>query len=192
MKKIVFILSLTLIVLLSACDDSSVVKSEWQIAQELGFQNVTRKVGSDGYNSVTSLSNDGFIVYKEITDGNGAKPLFTDKVKVLYTGWYKRDWSKGDTYQNAEGQIIKNKLIFDSTSFRANNPSTFSVAATTGGYYSSGGLIDGMSTALQNMEVGDKWEVWMPQELGYGGSAQTSIPGYTTLVFEIELLEIVK
>jgi len=49
-----------------------------------------------------------------------------------------------------------------------------------------------MSTALQNMEVGDKWEVWIPQELGYGAIPQTSIPAYTTLVFEIELLEIVK
>jgi len=44
MKKIVYILSLALVVLLSACDDSTVVKSEWQIAQEAGFQNVTLNI----------------------------------------------------------------------------------------------------------------------------------------------------
>jgi FKBP-type peptidyl-prolyl cis-trans isomerase FklB len=40
------------------------------------------------------------------------------------------------------------------------------------------------------MKVGDIWEIWVPWELGYGSSGSGSIPGYTTLVFEIELMEI--
>lgn len=52
------------------------------------------------------------------------------------------------------------------------------------------GVIDGFSTALQHMKEGDIWEIWVPWELGYGSSGSGSIPGYTTLVFEIELMEI--
>ena len=51
-------------------------------------------------------------------------------------------------------------------------------------------VVDGFSTALQHMKVGDKWEVWMPWRLGYGANGSNAIPAHTTLVFEIELLEI--
>ena len=54
------------------------------------------------------------------------------------------------------------------------------------------GVVDGFSTALQHMKVGDKWEVWMPWRLAYGVTGKGNIPGYTTLVFEIELVEIVE
>jgi peptidylprolyl isomerase/FKBP-type peptidyl-prolyl cis-trans isomerase FklB len=53
-------------------------------------------------------------------------------------------------------------------------------------------LIDGFSTALQHMEVGDKWEVWIPWQLGYGAIGQREIKAYSTLVFEIELVDIVR
>jgi len=52
-------------------------------------------------------------------------------------------------------------------------------------------LIVGFSVALQNMVVGDKWEVWIPYYFGYGTEKVGSIPGYSTLIFEIELLSIV-
>lgn len=40
------------------------------------------------------------------------------------------------------------------------------------------------------MKVGDKWEVWIPWKLGYGEKDYNDIPAHTTLVFELELLEI--
>ena len=52
------------------------------------------------------------------------------------------------------------------------------------------GLIQGFSIALQNMRVGDRWIVYIPQELGYGRRASGPIPGCSTLIFEIELLSI--
>ena len=51
-------------------------------------------------------------------------------------------------------------------------------------------LIDGWSIALQQMCVGDKWEVYIPAEMGYGRFSQPGIPGGSTLIFEIELLGI--
>ena len=51
-------------------------------------------------------------------------------------------------------------------------------------------LIEGWIIALQQMCVGDKWEVYIPAEMGYGRFSQPGIPANSTLVFEIELLGI--
>ncbi len=51
-------------------------------------------------------------------------------------------------------------------------------------------LIDGWIIAMQQMCVGDKWEVYIPAEMGYGKFSQPGIPGNSTLIFEIELLSI--
>lgn len=49
-------------------------------------------------------------------------------------------------------------------------------------------LIEGWVIALQQMHVGDKWEIYIPSELGYGSLSQPGIPANSTLIFEIELL----
>jgi FKBP-type peptidyl-prolyl cis-trans isomerase len=49
-------------------------------------------------------------------------------------------------------------------------------------------LIEGWIIAMQQMHVGDKWEVYIPPEMGYGKFSQSGIPGGSTLIFEIELL----
>lgn len=51
-------------------------------------------------------------------------------------------------------------------------------------------LIEGWIIALQQMHVGDKWELYIPAEMGYGKFSQPGIPGGSTLIFEIELLGI--
>lgn len=48
-------------------------------------------------------------------------------------------------------------------------------------------LIEGWIIALQHMCVGDKWEIYIPSELGYGKYSQPGIPAHSTLVFELEL-----
>lgn len=52
------------------------------------------------------------------------------------------------------------------------------------------GLIEGWIIAMQHMCVADKWEVYIPSEMGYGKFSQPDIPGGSTLIFEIELLGI--
>lgn len=51
-------------------------------------------------------------------------------------------------------------------------------------------LIEGWIIAMQRMHIGDKWEVYIPAEMGYGKFSQPGIPGGSTLIFEIELLAI--
>ena len=51
-------------------------------------------------------------------------------------------------------------------------------------------LIEGWIIAMQQMHIGDKWEIYIPAEMGYGKFSQPGIPGGSTLIFEIELLGI--
>ena len=51
-------------------------------------------------------------------------------------------------------------------------------------------LIEGGIIVMQQMHIGDKWEIYIPAELGYGKLSQPGIPGGSTLIFEIELLGI--
>ena len=51
-------------------------------------------------------------------------------------------------------------------------------------------LIEGWIIAMQQMCVGDKWEIYLPAEMGYGNFSQPGIPGGSTLIFEIELMQI--
>ena len=101
--------------------------------------------------------------YKVITAGTGEKPKATDRVKVHYRG------------------TLQDGTEFDS-SYKRNEPTTFGV----------GQVIKGWTEALQLMPVGSKWELYIPQDLAYGSHATGNIPAYSTLVFEVELLEIVK
>jgi len=164
-------------ILFTSCDKTETFDDKWKLDNEAQFAQIA---ANTEYTKINSQSGNGFIMVKKIASGNGETPYFTDKVKVLYTGWYKNIWTEPDTYTDDKGNIIYNKVIFDTTS-NNNIARTFAV----------NGVVDGFSTALQHMQVGDKWEVWIPWKLGYGESGTGTIKGYSTLVFEIELVDIV-
>lgn len=176
-KQTLFLLC-CLTLLFTSCDETETFDDKWKQDNEAQFATIA--VNSE-YAKIESASGSGFIMYKEIESGDGETPYFTDQVKVLYTGWYKNVWSQPDTYTNDKGDLIYNKVIFDTTE-NNNIPRTFRV----------NGVVDGFSTALQHMQVGDKWEVWIPWKLGYGESGSGTIQEYTTLVFVIELVAIVE
>lgn len=175
-RNSILIFTFLFTLLFSACDKTETFDDQWKLDNEAQFTAITV---NPAYTKLNSQSGNGFVMYKEIQSGNGETPYFTDKVKVLYTGWYKNIWSMPDTYTDDKNNIIYNKVIFDSTE-NNNIPRTFAV----------NGVVDGFSTALQHMKVGDKWEVWMPWKLAYGEAGNTTIAGYTTLVFEIELVSV--
>ena len=177
--KLLFILTLAALVFAS-CSKDDETDTIWKDNNEAAF---AKTAAMPEYKPIKSASNSGIIAYKVLKegDGDGNSPLYTDRVKVLYTGWFKRvDWNKEDIFTNEDGRTIKNKYIFDSTDNRNGVASEFVVS----------GVVDGFSTALQHMKVGDKWEVWMPPKLGYGASGKNPIQPFTTLVFEVELVEI--
>lgn len=174
-----YFVSILFALLFSACDDKTeTFDDQWKLDNEAQFAAISN---NSEYVRINSQSGKGYIMVKNLVTGNGETPYFTSQVKVRYTGWYKNVWSMPDVYTDDKGNIIQNKVIFDTTE-TTKIPRTFSV----------NGVVDGFSTALQRMQVGDKWEVWMPWKLAYGESGNSTIKGYTTLVFEIELVSIVK
>ncbi len=100
--------------------------------------------------------------YEVLTPGTGAKPKSTDKVTVHYTG------------------TLINGMVFDSSVERG-EPATFGVTQ----------VIQGWVEALQLMETGAKWKLFIPYDLAYGErGAGSDIGPYSTLIFEVELLKI--
>ena len=104
----------------------------------------------------------GGILYKVLEEGEGRGEV---KPRSIVTCHYK-------------GSLITGK-VFDN-SFGRNCPEAFRV----------NDLINGFQIALVNMHIGDKWEVYIPAEMGYGSRNSGDIPGNSTLVFVIQLLGI--
>lgn len=99
--------------------------------------------------------------YKIITKGKGAIPSATDTVEVHY-----------------EGRLIDG-TVFDS-SYTRNKSTKFAVNQ----------VIPGWTEALTLMPVGSTWELYIPADIAYGERAMASIPGNSTLIFKVELLNI--
>lgn len=102
------------------------------------------------------------IYYKIIKQGNGERPVRGNVINTAYEGWLYNDTVSFDSDKNYE----------------------FVLGAT---------VVEGWNIVLENMRVGDKWKVYIPYNLGYGSTGNTSgdIPGYSTLIFDLELKEIV-
>lgn len=100
--------------------------------------------------------------YEVLKEGNGKQPKATDKVKCDY-----------------EGTLIDGTM-FDS-SIKRGQPAVFGVNQ----------VIPGWVEALQLMSEGAKWRLYIPAELGYGAQgAGEMIPPHSTLIFDVELIEV--
>lgn len=101
--------------------------------------------------------------YQIITKGTGAVPKSTDRVKAIYRG------------------TMIDGTMFDES--KGGQPTQFSVR----------GVIKGWTEALQLMPLGSKWKLFIPSDLAYGdGGRRPPIGPNSTLLFDIELVEIVK
>ena len=103
--------------------------------------------------------------YKILKKGNGPKPIDGDRVRVNY-----------------EGKLIDG-TVFDS-SYKRGEPIEFGLDQ----------VIPGWTEGLKLMPVGSTFMLYIPQELAYGENVQPNgpIPPYSTLIFKVELLDIVK
>jgi len=102
--------------------------------------------------------------YEVMNAGIGPKPTAEDKVTTHYHG------------------MLMDGTVFDS-SVQRNEPATFPV----------NGVIAGWVEALQLMNTGSKWKLFIPYNLAYGDrGAGQAIPPFATLIFEVELLKVHK
>ena len=102
------------------------------------------------------------LTYYDLKVGDGATPTPTSDVRVHYTGW------------------LLNGSKFDSSVDR-NEPFEFKL---------TGGVIDGWLEGVRTMKVGGKRKLIIPPHLGYGQQSKPKIPPGSTLVSDVELLDI--
>ncbi len=107
---------------------------------------------------------DSGLQYQVLVEGNGPKPSAADTVKVHYHG------------------TLIDGSVFDS-SVERDSPASFGVTQ----------VIRGWTEALQLMNVGSKYKLFIPQDLAYGTSPHPGGPikPYMALIFDVELLEII-
>ena len=103
-------------------------------------------------------------------------PLYTDSVLVNYVG------RTMPTYSYKEGRVFDHSGVYIDEAEVIHPvyavPAALHVANT----------IEGFTTVLQHMHVGDRWEVYIPSALGYAASSMNaSLPAYSTLIFDLEL-----
>lgn len=102
------------------------------------------------------------IYYKVLKQGDktSARPTTRSIITAHYTGWT----INGKKFDSSRGGVPLACRLCD--------------------------LIEGWIITMQQMHIGDKWEIYLPAEMGYGKFSQPGIPGGSTLIFEIELISI--
>ncbi len=109
------------------------------------------------------ITTESGLEYEVLKEGSGVKPVAGDKVKVHYHG------------------TLIDGTVFDSSVDRG-EPATFGVTQ----------VIKGWVEGLQLMNVGSKFKFYIPAELAYGQRGSAAIGPMETLIFEVELLDVIK
>ena len=113
---------------------------------------------------MSEITTDSGLKYEDTVTGGGAEATAGKTVSVHYTGW------------------LENGSKFDSSKDR-NDPFRFRLGA--------GQVIRGWDEGVQGMKIGGTRKLTIPSELGYGArGAGGVIPPNATLIFEVELLDI--
>lgn len=127
------------------------------------------RLPADNPNDLTATPSVNNYVYCHVEKkGDGdISPIYTDSIRANYRVW-----------------LINGELI--DQSFKGELDPSINVPAE----FAMSGMIDGWTTAVQQMHAGDIWTVYMPYTLGYGQTKTGSIPGYSTLKYLINLVDV--
>lgn len=177
MKKYGFYLIVMLVTLFvgtSCSDDNDDHLNEWMVANQVAFNAIK---ANPEYKELKSLGNEGSIYYKVLAKGESTDTAkYTSTVTCYYKGWFVAEYPE---YNIQNGTVFVQRLFDD-------GPAASYKVSSSSGYIST----SGWKTALQHMVKGDKWEIWIPYQLAYGREGDSQIPGYSTLVFEIEVVTV--
>jgi FKBP-type peptidyl-prolyl cis-trans isomerase FkpA len=144
--------------------DRLVQDKKVEFKAQIGDEN--RAVGIEFLTNNAKLSGiivtDSGLQYEILKNAEGSKPKATDTVKVNYLG------------------TLLDGTVFDS-SYSRNKPASFPLNR----------VIKGWTEGVQLMNTGAKYKFYVPSELAYGARSTGKITSYSTLIFEVELLEII-
>jgi len=150
---------------LEASEINDILNEEYQRVQSKSYEEVIAKSKeflAENAKREGVVELESGLQYEVITEGDGAKPKLSDTVTTHYHG------------------TLPNGTVFDSSVDRG-QPASFPVS----------GVIKGWTEALQLMNVGSKYKLFVPSDLAYGAQgAGNDIGPHQALVFEVELLDI--
>ena len=183
---------LTCVPLLSSCEedddddgDDETEFDNWKERNDLAIADWAadtslKKVRNYTLNENAPAGNGDYVYVKVLEAGNGIGcPMLTDSVRIAYRGRL----IPSKTYP--EGYVFDQSYLND-FSWKTAYPAQFPAPNVV--------LITGLQSALLQMHIGDRWEVYVPYTLGYGTSNATtssgviSVPAYSTLIFDIRLV----
>ena len=163
-NKLFYLLIIPLfsIAFLSCSDNNDNSYKEWRAENEAYIADIKEQATNSTSVSEVFLDGGPGSIYREIIKSSESE----NGIFPLYTDQvdvrYKGELINGTVFDDASERIV---------SFNVN------------------GVVKGFTIALQKMQVGDKWKVYIPWELGYGYAGSGSkVPPYSALIFEIELL----
>ena len=184
-KKIYLIPLLLLAFVFTSCEETKEISKydNWQERNDAFIDSLynvyTTQADHGGLERIQLLTNpSAYIFYKKLAPvetlegyvASSEKPLDgTTKVDVYYKG-------VNILKERFDGFTGSEPTVYD-------EPLSFSVTY--------GSIIDGWWEVLQQMSLGERWEVYIPWNYGYGSSGSGSILGYSTLIFDMQLFRIV-
>lgn len=160
-----------LVVIISSCEKAVSVSeayAEWKVKNE-AFYDDAKSSGKYDELRIPANRGGGTILYKVLTSGDPTtqRPYYTSTVAVHYKGWM------------VDNSVFDKSYYGDAVSTE-DVPVQFKVSE----------VIKGWTEALMQMRVGDKWEIIIPWKQAYGEPGSDKIPPYSTLIFEVELVDI--
>lgn len=135
------------------------------------------------------------IFYKKLVTTDNEKPKYTSTVSCYYRGMLIDEAVFGaNPTQKYYTKLYEDLTVFDQNTMKHGYDPTEldSPFSTTVNYFYVTGGVAAWTDILQNMNVGERWEVYIPWQLAYGSSGSGSIPGYSTLIFDMILYRIDK
>ena len=157
-----------------------VIKCNYKISNESSLNPGLggSSVSSNPFVTPPSVNDSVYMKVLEVGEGDGNSPLFTDTVSVYY-----------------RGELI-NGTVFDQSytgdlNTEVHVPTHFALQAKQSSSVFGDGLIVGWITALQWMKEGDRVELYIPADLGYGTQSQSSIPANSVLKFDLKLEKVI-
>jgi len=178
MNKKICLLPVLFLMLLSftSCSETSEISQydNWQPRNQAfldSLQSVIDSKSNPNLFVITPMSSSKVKIYAEKVDGyvgEGNFPLDTDTAQVYY-----------------RGKLINGEVFDDNFEGESPDPN-FDVPYKTA---VGSGVITGWTEVLRLMKKGERWKVYIPYQLAYGTSGSGSILGYSTLIFDINLIK---
>lgn len=152
------------------------VDGKWEIYRNYKFANESTTPGV--WEESPSVNDSVYMKILEVGEINGISPLFTDTVSVYYRG------------KLINGTVFDENYVGTLNS-EVNVPTHFALQAKQSDGVFDDGLIVGWITALQWMKEGQRVELYIPANLGYGDQSQSSIPANSVLIFDLKLEKVI-